>query len=250
MSSMPNTIMAFAAITFFTLVLAGTAMAEPAKGMRYKTLADVMDETMRTKDLAWLTKNLGKPEETDTQYPGHTVLRWKARNETADCKQAFAISSDNTIVGWSSNCPAGLGNKAYGEVSATTPIPKPVFPEAIARAIQERQGQTDAESRATRKGTFADLLHSYMGKSEEEVYVDHKRLSSSETLHSGKVVKTYSRSYIKVHGFDEVKYTCQYSFSFLKGNVVGYDAGNCDDNILVKNYTVPYSTPSAKWSAL
>lgn len=242
----------FCSILLFAFMLGNSAFAAPAKGMRYKTLPDVLDEIMQTKDLEWLKQNLGEPAEQDNQYPKYTILRWKAQKEKTDCKQAFAISKENKIMGWSTNCPVSTGNKAYGEISANTPIPKSVIPEEIAQVMKQRKEQIEAEANAklTRQGTYADWLHSYIGKSEEEVYVQHKDLSSSETLHSGKVVKTYFVQYSKVHGFDTVGYTCKYSLSFVEGTVVGYDAGNCGDESLVRKYDVPYNTPPAKWSAL
>ena len=103
-----------ALVSLSMLLLAGVALAAPAKGMRYKTIADELDTILRTKDLAWLKKTFGAPVDTVTKYPGYIVLRWKAPKETTDCKVAFAFanSAPNVIEGWSTNCPTEVGNKA------------------------------------------------------------------------------------------------------------------------------------------
>ena len=242
----------FVALTVLsTLLLAGAAMAAPAKGMRYKTIADELDTILRTKDLTWLKKTFGAPAETVTTYPGYIVLRWKAPKETTDCKVAFAFanSAPNVIEGWSTNCPAGVGNKAYGEVAASAPVPNFVVPAAIARAGDQGKPQGKVVSGLRRKGTFADWLHSYIGKTEEQVYVNMKKLKSSEKLHNGKVIKTYSLSFLRTYGFDEFELTCLYSLSFLDGVVTGYDQGNCNSDFL-SSFTLSAETPSAPESAL
>ncbi len=244
---------AFVALTVLsTLLLAGVATAAPAKGMRYKTIADELDTILRTKDLAWLKKTFGAPADTVTTYPGYTVLRWKAPKETTDCKMSFAFanSTPNVIEGWSTNCPRGEGNKAYGEVAASAPVPNQVVPAGIARATKQSQAQNKSASGMRRKASFADWLSTYVGKTEEQVYVDMKKLTSTETLHNGKVIKTYSRTALRSDGLDEYYYTCHYSMSFLKGVVVGYDQGNCSTNYFENDVYVPAETPIAPESAL
>ena len=244
---------AFVALTVLsTLLLAGAAMAAPAKGMRYKTIADELDTILRTKDLAWLKKTFGTPVDTVTTYPGYTVLRWKAPKETTDCKVAFAFanSAPNVIEGWSTNCPTEVGNKAYGEVAASAPVPNHVIPADFARVVNQIKPQGKVASGMRRKASYADWLSTYVGKTEEQVYVDMKKLTSSETLHNGKVIKTYSRTVQRNVWLDENYYTCHYSLSFLKGVVVGYDQGTCSTDFFENDVYVPAETPVAPASAL
>ena len=241
-----------ALVSLSMLLLAGVALAAPAKGMRYKTIADELDTILRTKDLAWLKKTFGRPVDTVTTYPGYTVLRWKAPKETTDCKVAFvfANSAPNVIEGWSTNCPTEVGNKAYGELAASAPVPNHVIPAAFARVVNQIKPQGKVASGMKRKASFADWLSTYVGKTEEQVYVDMKKLTSSETLHNGKVIKTYSRTVLRSEALDDYYYTCHYSLSFLKGVVVGYDQGNCSTGYFENDVFVPAETPVAPESAL
>lgn len=238
-----------ALVVLFTISGAGVSIAKPAKGMRYKTIADELDSIMRTKNVDWLRQKYGQPKDVETKYPGYIVFRWKAPQEKTDCKMAFAFSNKSLahIEGWSTSCPTEKGNPAYGETAASTPIPKAVVPDVIRQVAQQ---EAIAEANLTRKGTFADWLHTFIGKTEEEVYGSMNKLRSSEVLHNGKVIKTYDRMTRTEDFFETTTWTCQYSLSFIKGVVVGYDQGSCSARFFENGYNVPATTPPAKASAL
>ncbi|KEY58462.1 hypothetical protein [Serratia sp. DD3] len=224
-----------------------------AAGQRFKTLADVMDNIMRTKDSAWLRANLGEPDKKDTQYPGYVVWRWNTAHRSENtkreipCVQNFALDTKGQLVGWSSDCAVNTPDKMYGEIAATAPIPKPVVPAGIAAATR-----ANADKEISRSATFADYLATKVGKTEEQIHIWYKDVSSIDKLSNGKVVKTY---YIEWSTGDVVisfDYDCKFSLSFLNGKVVGYDAGNCKDAWpeIVAGTFVHYRTPEAPWSTL
>lgn len=241
-----------------SLVLSASAIAAPANGQRFKTLADVMDDIMRTKNADWVKKNLGEPSAIDKQYPGYIVWRWNTTyrdkiGPKTPCSQIFALDMNNKLVGWNTDCLKDTPAEIYGETSATTPIPQPVVPTAIAEIVAKKRAADIAAEEAirTRPATYADYLASFIGASEEKVYTEHRNIASTDKLANGKVVKTYDGKLRYSNAFgDSSYYYCKYSLSFLGGKVVGYDAGDCYNKDIVPDMNVHYKTPKAPWNAL
>lgn len=225
----------------------------PAAGQRFKTLADVMDDIMRTKDSAWITANLGEPDKKDKQYPGYVVWRWNTEYGSGNtklkipCVQNFALDTKGLLVGWSSDCAVNTPNKMYGETAATTPIPQAVIPASIATTAR-----ANADKKLSRPATFADYLATQVDKTEEQIHSWYKDVSSTDKLSNGKVVKTYYIEWSRGNIYVQYDYSCKFSLSFLNGKVVGYDAGNCKNAWpqTVADTFVHYKTPEAPWSTL
>ena len=269
----------YALFIIFTLSL--PAYAEPSEGMRYKTLSDVMDEYMRTKDPAWLIENIGEPDEKDPKYSGYTLWRWKTQYRSTNrkkvpCQQIFIIeNSSNRIVGWRTNCLPEVPGEIYGEIAKTTPIPKIVTPEPIlvelrkedlARAKAKAEAEKAADAARMRNPTFSDWLASLIGQSEEKVFTLIGSPKQSQRLSNENTVNTYSLRW-EEQEFDQAEYiaweegwgpnfggmvtykgSCGYSIAFKSGKVVGYDGGSCKDYPYTRGKPIHYKTPVAPWS--
>ena len=260
----------YAFFGFFMICL--PAYAAPSEGMRYKTLADVMDDYMRTKTPAWLIKSIGEPDEKDTKYKGYSIWRWFT-NSPKQCQESFVIeNSSNRIVGWQTDCNPKTPDKNFGEISAATPIPERVIPESI-RIEHRRQQKASDEARAkaaeeakTRKATFPDWLASLIGQSEEKIFMSLGAPHKTQNLSPGKMMNFYvakweTSSYSqadliawvegwgsRVGGMTYSKQSCTYSLSFSAGKVVGYDGTDCKTYPNAIGLTIPYKTPVAPWS--
>ncbi len=253
-------------LLIFTLVLLSfcvqNSIAAQA-GYRDKTLSDVMDEIMRTKDSAYVKNSLGAPH-TEKTVGAYQVWYWNAsykqKNKTIPCTQVFMIQGKK-IVGWDTDCNREAKNSMYGEIAANIPVPAAVIPEKIAIAIineKNKQKEELAFAGRSRKMSWGDYLFAEIGKNEEQVYTRHKNLISSERLSNGKTIKTYEHKWSEggdcFFAGDAVTcpspsaMACRYGLSFKSGVVVGYDAGDCRKD--ARWGEIPYATPPAPWSAL
>ena len=230
----------------------------PTEGQRIKTLADTMDEVMRTKDPAWLKSTMNNPDKIDTSYPGYVLWIWNATFKRqlgnsqyftdVPCYQTFILDKKNNIVGWDTDCAPDKPVRVYGKTASTTPIPNPVIPATIAARIKTKQ-----DAQRTRSATFADLLAAQVGKTEEQIHTWYKNIDSVDKLGNGKVIKTYYITWSEVVSMiRSTDYTCKFSLSFVKGKVVGYDAGNCKDAWpdTVNGMKIHYKKPAAPWRKL
>ena len=240
-------------ISLFVLMILGAQTGFAASpGKRDKTLSDVMDEIMRTKDVKYLRDELGQP---DNIKEFENYQRWDyhipAKRNVPACRQAFAIEkATQKLAGWFTDCNRLTGWDKYGEIDANTPIPDPVVPKEISRAVAAEKAQERAQNdpNLIRRQTFADELASHMGQPEESVLTQYPNLRSSEKLDSGKTIRSYTR-------YGSAYESCQFYIFFFKGKVVGYDAERCkgspNENDHRRGFTgdvfLPKTQPYAPW---
>lgn len=259
------------------------ASIEP--GMRHFTYADYMDKLMHTKNIEGLVEELGEPFERDPIYEGYIVYRYNMKYKLVEtevlinerCKMLFVTENppkNGAIIGWQTDCDLGRENgimhadaimeldQKNGVLPIDQPIPQAVIPEAFKAAI---------EASKTRPETFPDFLHSYLGKSQQEIAMDKNfedRLVKTEELTaSNMVVETYTASWIgqEFHedeliafyegwglypnGMVDIELTCPFTFYYSNGIAVGYDGENCKEFIF-EGRTVPLNSKEAPWRLL
>lgn len=241
-------------------ILSISSVFAASVGMREKTLADIMDETMRTKEMSYLTGKFGAAS-TVKEYGKYMTFLYKTSDNKGDtCSQVYAIeSSTGNIVGWDTNCDITTGRKEYGEISSNIPIPGRVLVPEITRAVAKNKAlEKIAQENTTRPMTLADFLASYVGQPEERVLTTEgfQNPQSSQRLDNGKALKKYNHNWIVdnygTNGYyagSDIK-SCTFFVTFLKGEMVGYDARPCEDKpgLKDKTKTVPANQPPAPWS--
>ena len=236
---------------------------------RNKTLSDVMQETMETKNIDYLLQTKGKPYSI-TNLKTLLLYEWNenTKNEDDICTQMYTADRSGKIVGWNTDCDSTTGNSSYGQTSENTPIPAPIIPKELSDFFEERKNrmltqinESAAESRnflariheedakkkaaaekaaSERPMTFPEMLMALVGKSEEVVITENSdALLSNEKLANGKTIRAYRLEYSVSrysslgygYGVDyEQRTDCKYRLIFLKEKMIGYNAGDCPND--------------------
>ncbi len=236
---------------------------------RNKTLSDVMQETMETKNIDYLLQTKGKPYSI-TNLKTLQLYEWNENTKNGDdiCTQMYTANRSGKIVGWNTDCDSTTGNSSYGQTSENTPIPAPIIPKELSDFFEERKNRmlaqinesvaeshnflariheedekkkaAKAKAASERRLTFPEILMSMVGKSEEEVITQNSdTLISNEKLANGKTIRGYRLEYFISrysnlgygYGVDyEQRTDCKYRLIFLKEKMIGYNAGDCPND--------------------